>query len=143
MIARLTGHGPLNGLDFGCGPQPVLSGLFEAAGHRMALYDKFYYPDSQGLAKTYDFITSTEVFEHLATPGDTLTRIWNCLRPGGLLGIMTRLIPEDSPFAKWWYHTDATHICFYARPTFEWMAKHLKSEVTILGEDVILMSKPC
>lgn len=46
------------GLDHGCGPGPALATMLRAAGHRVALYDPFFAPDTTALAHTYDFITS-------------------------------------------------------------------------------------
>jgi 2-polyprenyl-3-methyl-5-hydroxy-6-metoxy-1,4-benzoquinol methylase len=57
------------GLDFGCGPGPTLSVMFEEAGHQVALYDPFYAPDRSALSGPYDFITLSEVAEHMAAPG--------------------------------------------------------------------------
>ena len=34
------------GLDFGCGPGPALAAMLREAGHSVALYDKFYFPDA-------------------------------------------------------------------------------------------------
>ena len=39
--------------------------MLEESGHRVALYDVFYVPDTLALAASYDFITATEVVEHL------------------------------------------------------------------------------
>lgn len=35
-----------DGLDYGCGPGPVLSGMLREAGHRMRLFDPFFLPRS-------------------------------------------------------------------------------------------------
>jgi len=56
------------GLDFGSGPGPTLSVMFEEAGHTMTLYDRFYAPDETVFNKEYDFITTSEVVEHLSDP---------------------------------------------------------------------------
>lgn len=79
------------GLDFGSGPGPTLSVMFEEIGHSMSIYDHFYAQDLSVLDKPYDFITATEVVEHLHYPGKELDRLWACLKPGGHLGIMTKL----------------------------------------------------
>ncbi|MBW8314330.1 MAG: class I SAM-dependent methyltransferase, partial [Hydrogenophaga sp.] len=38
-----------SGLDFGCGPGPVLPDLLRNAGHAVALYDPFFHPDDTAL----------------------------------------------------------------------------------------------
>jgi hypothetical protein len=85
------------GLDFGSGPGPTLSLMFEEAGHRMTIYDHFYAPTSSTLDQPYDFITATEVVEHLHRPGLELERLWSLLNPSGLLGVMTQLVPKSTP----------------------------------------------
>ena len=66
LIRKLSPNS--SGLDFGCGSGPTLSVILEEAGHQVALYDPFYQPDPTTLKATYDFITATEVLEHLFHP---------------------------------------------------------------------------
>ena len=68
------------GLDFGCGPGPTLSVMFEEAGHRVAIYDPFYQPDRAPLEQTYDFVSASEVVEHFRNPRVDLNRMWDCVR---------------------------------------------------------------
>jgi methyltransferase family protein len=127
-----------HGLDFGSGPGPTLSVMFEEAGHTMALYDKFYASDSTVLNKEYDFITATEVVEHLHKPKIELDRLWGCLKPGGVLGIMTKLALGLEEFTTWHYKNDMTHVCFFSKATFEWLAEEWQAEVRFVHKDVIL-----
>jgi len=129
------------GLDFGCGPgRPGLSLLFEQAGHVMAVYDPYYAPDEDALTRKYDFISATEVVEHLHEPGRTLDMLWRLLLPGGTLGIMTQMFPGvKEQFAKWHYRSDFTHVCFFARTTFEWLARKWGIESVFIGNEVIIM----
>ncbi len=71
------------GLDFGSGKGPTLSVMFEEIGHTVAVYDCFYANDIRVFDNEYDFITATEVAEHLHNPGMELDRLWSCLRVGG------------------------------------------------------------
>ena len=73
-----------HGLDFGSGPGPTLSVMFEEVGHHVTLYDHFYAHHPATLEQTYDFITATEVVEHLHQPGTILTKLWTLLKPGGV-----------------------------------------------------------
>ena len=129
------------GLDFGSGPGPTLSIMFEEAGHTMAIYDPFYAPDPAPLDKQYDFITATEVVEHLHHPRRELDRLWSCLEPGGLLGIMTKRVIDRDAFSRWHYKNDPTHACFFSTETFEWLAGYWQAELTIVGDDVVLFGK--
>lgn len=129
------------GLDFGSGPGPTLSLMFTEAGHKTQIYDPFYAPDSSVFEQRYDFITATEVVEHLHAPADELNRLWNCLKPGGQLGIMTKLVLNQNAFARWHYIRDLTHVCFFSRETFKWLAAHWNTECVFPGNDVILLEK--
>lgn len=130
-----------SGLDFGSGPGPTLSLMFEEHGHRMHLYDKFYASDESILQRHYDFITSTEVLEHLEQAAHTLELLWSILLPGGLLGLMTKLRSDESDFAQWHYKNDPTHICFYSVKCFEFLARRWRAKLEISGRDVILLHK--
>ena len=55
LHARLAENS--RGLDFGAGPGPTLSVMFEEVGHEVALFDAFYAPDHTVFEHTYDFIT--------------------------------------------------------------------------------------
>lgn len=131
-----------HGLDFGSGPGPTLSVMLEEQGHTVALYDPFYAPNRQVFEKTYDFITATEVVEHLHQPRVELGRLWTCLRPVGWLGIMTKRVRSQTAFATWHYINDPTHVAFFALETFEWLAHHWQADLTVIGDDVVLLQKP-
>lgn len=130
-----------HGLDFGSGPGPTLSLMFEEIGHSMAIYDYFYAKDSSVLQKQYDFITATEVLEHLHDPGKELDRLWALLKPGGNLGVMTQQVPDREVFARWYYKNDPTHVCFFSPSTFLWLAGRWRAEVAFAAQNVILFYK--
>lgn len=129
------------GLDFGSGPVPVLAGMFEEAGHVMAVYDPFYAPDPAALDRQYDFITAAEVVEHLRNPRAELGRLWSCLRPGGTLGIMTRTVVPRTEFGRWQYKNDLTHICFFSPATFQWLARWWSADPSFPDADIALFHK--
>ncbi|MBL6954126.1 MAG: methyltransferase domain-containing protein [Alphaproteobacteria bacterium] len=144
LLQRLTPNA--QGLDFGSGPGPTLSKMFEAAGHPVALYDPYYAPDKAVLSAAYDFITLSEVAEHLAQPGTELDRLWARLAPGGWLGIMTKRVRDQTAFKTWHYITDPTHIAFFSEATFQWLAGRWSAMGTpaalvIAGNDVVLIGK--
>ena len=129
------------GLDFGSGPGPTLSVMFEQAGHSMSIYDHFYASDPSVLERRYDFITATEVVEHLHNPRRDLDKLWSCLKPGGWLGIMTKLALGREAFADWHYKNDFTHVCFFSRTTFKWLARKWQAKIIFADKDVILFQK--
>lgn len=139
MLERL-GVGS-HGLDFGSGPNPTLSVMFEKVGHSMAIYDPFYANNAVALEELYDFVTATEVVEHLRDPARDLDRLWSCVKSGGSLGLMTKLAPDSKSFANWHYTNDLTHVCFFSRSTFKWLASQWQAELAFADEDVILFRK--
>jgi 2-polyprenyl-3-methyl-5-hydroxy-6-metoxy-1,4-benzoquinol methylase len=140
LLARL--ERPSLGLDFGCGPAPLLARMLEAAGHEVARYDLYYRPDEAVLEARYDFITATETIEHLAAPGSTFARWVSMLVPGGWLGIMTKRVIDREAFAHWHYKNDLTHIAFFSDATFSFLARRHALLLDIVDKDVVLFRKP-
>ncbi len=64
------------------------------------------------------------------------------LRPGGILAVMTCFQTEDARFAGWHYRRDPTHIAFYRRATFAWLARRHGWTLTIPAKDVALLQRP-
>jgi 2-polyprenyl-3-methyl-5-hydroxy-6-metoxy-1,4-benzoquinol methylase len=115
--------------------------MLQEAGYVVDTYDKFFAPDSGVFGKPYDFITATEVVEHLRDPRFELERLYGLIKYNGLLGIMTKLVTNRSAFETWHYIRDATHICFFSRATFEWLGDLWKARVEFIGNDVIFIHK--
>lgn len=129
------------GLDFGSGPGPTLSIMFEESGYDMENYDVFYAATPSVLQKKYDFISCSEVIEHLFQPGDVIKHLVSMLVPGGVLGIMTKLVIDQNAFAGWHYITDPTHVCFFSKKTFHWLADHNGCAHEFFGKDVVILQK--
>jgi Methyltransferase domain len=134
------------GLDYGCGPGPTLSKMFEEAGHSIALYDPYYACDKSVLSAQYDFITLSEVVEHMAQPGRDLDCLWSCLSSNGWLGIMTKRVRNREAFKSWHYITDPTHISYFSQATFQWLTSRWSltgtgAKLVIAADDVVLISK--
>jgi len=139
VLERLTPHS--QGLDFGSGPGPTLSVMFEEAGHSMELYDPFYAPELKPLQRKYDFVTASEVVEHLHHPRRDLDRLWKCVKPNGLLGIMTKRVTDQKAFSCWHYKNDPTHVSFFSVETFRWLADVWQATSSVCGADVVLFRK--
>jgi 2-polyprenyl-3-methyl-5-hydroxy-6-metoxy-1,4-benzoquinol methylase len=130
------------GLDFGCGPGPTLSVMFEECGFDVDLYDKYYFDDKSKLENYYNFIVATEVAEHLYQPGEVIKKLWYQLLPGGVLGLMTKLVIDKEAFVAWHYKNDPTHVCFFSKTSFLWLAMELSADINFIGSDVILLQRP-
>jgi len=129
------------GLDYGCGPGPALAAMLEAAGLRVRLYDPIYYPDMAVLDRTFDFITCTEVVEHMHRPAEEFRRLDALLRSGGLLGVMTVFQTDDARFADWHYRRDPTHVVFYRESTLALVAERMGWSMDIPRPNVAIFRK--
>jgi len=110
-------------LEFGSGPEPVFSEILRQEAYEVTSYDPYFLPDESYLNKTYDIITSTEVFEHFSQPIEEFEKLTGLLKTGGILAVMTQFPKDDEHFLKWWYRRDYTHISFYTIKTFEYLAR--------------------
>lgn len=130
------------GLDFGSGPGPTLSVMLEEKGHSVELFDIFYANKPELFNNEYDFITSTEVAEHLYSPFQELERLWNCIKPGGILALMTERYPANSgDFSQWYYIRDPTHVCLFSLDTFKWLANKWNATLSDHGNSVVFFTK--
>ncbi|MDZ7763676.1 MAG: class I SAM-dependent methyltransferase [Melioribacteraceae bacterium] len=107
------------GLDYGCGYAPTLSKILKKRGYQCEDYDPYFVENP--LNKKYDFIFSTEVFEHFNDPAAELEKIYNLLKPTGLLIIMTERWDDLDKFKNWYYTRDPSHVVFYNNETFDFI----------------------
>lgn len=108
------------GLDFGCGPGPALSKFLSDEGFSTDDYDPLF--RNTPLKPPYDFVFSTETFEHFHDPARDIARVISLLKTDGVLTVMTDLNDGSVDFSKWHYATDPTHTAFYSEKTLAYVA---------------------
>ena len=140
LLARIKPES--KGLDFGSGPFPALAQLFEKEGFKVDLFDPYYAKNETVFTNKYDFITLTEVAEHLNNPSKDFDRIIPLLKQGGFLAIMTLRTDRIKDFKNWFYQNDDTHVCFYANTTMEYLSKKYNLTLKVLSDRVVLFQKP-
>jgi len=113
-----------SGLDYGCGPGPVISTVLHEHGYRVAQYDPFFDRDPQPLSATYDFIVCCEVIEHFHRPAEEFARLRDMLNPDGHLVCMTSLYHPGIDFATWRYRKDPTHVFILLAETVDHITEH-------------------
>lgn len=128
------------GLDYGCGQAPELALILSRSGRPTAGYDPVFRPDEPLLEATYDFVTCSEVLEHVHDPRALLRRFAGLVRRGGKLAIMTDLNAARVPFGEWWYRRDPTHVCFYSENTMRWIARELGWGLDIAAKNVAIFT---
>jgi hypothetical protein len=133
----------MEGLDFGCGPGPVLNLMMEEHGMSMSIYDIYYAPDKNKVTRQYDFVTSTEVVEHFYNPSEAWPQLVSLVKRGGWLGIMTSMFTRESPefFKSWQYKNDPTHVSFYSPKTMHWLAEQFELNIEVLSNRVVLFER--
>ena len=129
----------MQGLDFGCGPNPTLSEMLGQMGYSCSNYDPFFFPALPD--KKYDFIFATECFEHFFFPAKEIVRIKNLLNPGGVLIVMTETWKTTERFVNWHYVRDSTHVCFFHDHSFRYIADKFKFKQIESSSDRVFMFK--
>lgn len=131
------------GLDFGCGPAPVLAQMLSNNDLPTTCYDPFYFPDRKHITghERYDFIVCTEAIEHFHQPHKELELLYRLLKPGGLLAIMTKRVLSKEKFQNWHYKNDMTHVSFFSVETFKFVALSFGYDLTIVSDDVVFLKK--
>jgi SAM-dependent methyltransferase len=141
LLAKIGDCTGLSALDFGSGPGPTLHLMLAEAGLTTSIYDPYFADDKTKLSQQYDVICSTEAIEHFYQPANEWALWLKMLKPGGTLGLMTKLAPEKAQFFSWHYKNDPTHVSFFSRETFEFLAKRDGFHLDIIEPDVILLSR--
>jgi len=125
------------GLDYGCGPAPVLVNLLKSEGYDCAYYDPFFYPELP--QQKYQFITATECFEHFHKPLLEIEKILELLVEEGILALMTETWSEIESLNNWHYIRDITHVSIFNIKTMEWMTSKFDLEIIYTnGKNVFL-----
>lgn len=111
-------------LDFGSGPEPVLSEMLRERGREVFSYDKYFAP-RRPREERFGLVLLSEVLEHLGDPAEEFRRIAAQTLPGGRLVLQSSFLRSFAPawFGSWWYKEDTTHIRFFSA-----------SSLTALGE---------
>lgn len=134
-------RGKCSGLDYGCGPSPVLAALLARNGHQVSYYDPFYFPDEKVFTQGYDFISCSEAIEHFFHPGEIWQNWMSLLKANGWLAIMTKRVIDRQRFKTWHYKNDPTHVCFFSEDTFRCLANKYHMRLEVSGPDVVLLQK--
>jgi hypothetical protein len=128
------------GLDYGCGPNPTLSGLLSQ--HQLTCYNYdplfgFNHP-----LQAYDFLFATECVEHFRYPKDDFFKMDSLLKPKGFLSIMTDHWQSLDQFATWYYKRDITHVSFYHQRTFAFIRAQAGYELKYTdNQRIVVMQK--
>lgn len=127
------------GLDYGCGPSSVASYLLHAQNFNIVGYDPYFFPRQELLQKKYDYIVATEVVEHFYQPHQDFELLRNLLNSQGRLYIRTALTDFVKDFERWHYHRDPTHVVFYSKESFKWIARKWGWQILELEKEKVVL----
>ena len=152
----------LRGIDFGCGPTPVLAieirdqvqahlndqmtkhsenDITYSLSFDMQYYDPMYFPATELAESSFDLVTCTEVVEHFRSPVDSWRQLISLMTADSCLVVMTKLVIDCQRFASWHYKNDPTHVAFYSKETFEFIANAYQLNYQQLSTDVAMFCK--
>ncbi|WP_037410815.1 class I SAM-dependent methyltransferase [Shewanella fidelis] len=133
---------PLLGLSFGRTLDAKTLRKIHKQGHQLNQYDPNLAPWNSSLKQEYDFICCYRVFEHFRFPYKEWQLLSQLLKPGGWLAICTPLLSDLAAFDKWHHKNNLTHVSFYQRATFEFLANKHGFKLLFAANDLILVQKP-
>lgn len=126
IAKRETGE-DISVLDFGSGPNPVLADVLRERGFLVETYDAYF---SQVLpAGQYSAVTSTEVVEHFCQPLVGWKQLLSFVASGGEAYVLTSWTDDVEDLPNWHYLREITHVSFYSKKTFAWIAERFSFSV--------------
>ncbi len=137
-------------LDYGSGKSRIVENFFQKLGHDSLSYDLYFYPEHnptvlyEKYGAQFSLITMIEVIEHLSDPVNSISELCKILKPGGYIGIHTKVWDEHNPneTKNWWYKNDPTHISLFTVSSLNALAQ--KSSLKLIGmkgNDLFLFQK--
>lgn len=129
------------GLDYGCGPGPVIAHVLNQNGIKPTLYDPYFMPGKGYTAQLFDYIYSCEVFEHFWYPAQEIKHLLSRLKPKGRLIVHTALYRNHTPFKGWNYKNDPTHVFIYTPETITFIAQSFNLKIAYWEHSLIVYEK--
>jgi SAM-dependent methyltransferase len=106
-------------LDFGSGPEHVLSDILNKRGAVSVPHDPLYGFDVSAATGNFDIVVLCETIEHVRDLPRELGLISRLVKPEGYVYIHTQLYDDIPDMHSWWYLIDVTHINFFCMRTME------------------------
>ncbi len=138
-LACLARHAPRAGrvLDYGCGWAPIFVERLRACGYDATGYDRFFAPTLPA-TPPFDAVTCIETAEHFRSPRNAFDHIASLRAPRGCIVVRTQLHRGAASIDDWWYARDPTHVAFYSRAVFEWIAGRLSLRLVECSDDGVV-----
>lgn len=125
------------GLDFGCGPSPVLAQMLAEKGYLMQVYDPYFFPELSTDLGELDFLVCTEAAEHFYEPRREVERMRSLLTPNAPVVWMTSVWRGEQKFSEWYYIKDPSHVTIYTEKTLRWIGELWGKTPRFRGKNLI------
>ena len=129
------------GLDYGCGYAPALADILKKDGFNVELYDPLFFKNENMFLRKFNFITCSEVVEHFFKPYEEFNKIDSLLASNSWFAVMTSFMTKDDLFKNWHLRKDSTHVGFYKKVTFKFIANKRNWAKTFPSKNVVLFYK--
>jgi Methyltransferase domain len=106
-------------LDFGSGPEHVLSDILNGRGAVCVPHDPLYGLDASGSGEKFDIVVLCETMEHIRGLPAEFDLISRLVKPDGYVFVRTQLYDAVPDLRSWWYLVDVTHVNFFCVRTME------------------------
>ena len=129
------------GLDYGCGYAPALADILKKDGFNVELYDPLFFKNENMFLRKFNFITCSEVVEHFFNPYEEFNKIDSLLASNSWFAVMTSFMTKDDLFKNWHYRRDPTHVVFYKKVTFKFIANKRNWATIFPSKNIVLFYK--
>ncbi len=130
-------------LDFGSGPEYVLTRVLRKRGFDCEPYDPVYDLGEEQLSSQFDIVIICETIEHVRDIQKELLLLQRVCNPRGYIFIHTELYPRKEDFLHWWYALDPTHINFFSDNALVTLARLLKRSIFHTNNKNEVILGPC
>jgi Methyltransferase domain len=130
-------------LDFGSGPEYVLTRVLRKRGFACEPYDPVYDLGEEQLSSQFDIVIICETIEHVRDIQKELLLLQRVCNPRGYIFIHTELYPRKEDFLHWWYALDPTHINFFSDNALVTLARLLKRGIFYSNNKNEVILGPC
>ena len=128
-------------LDYGCGKDQALVKILAERGVKVDAYDPLFRQIKLPALFQYQLIFCTEVAEHFCRPRQEFEFFQQLLSLGGVIGLMTSIVPQDKIFENWYYIKDPTHITFYTEQSLRWIGHHFNWSLDFKWPNLVQFKK--
>ena len=128
-------------VDYGCCAEEVMVKVIEKSGYEGYGYDPLFNIVVPLNNLPVGVVIASESVEHFYNPLTEFKQIHSWLKPGGTLFIKTSLTDTVDDFGSWWYRKDPTHVQFFSRQSFQFIAETIGFRLLFAEKNTVVLEK--